>query len=122
MNDRSRLRVATTCACASGRHAKDRVGAGACGQDAPLPPRSPALSPPSILCACAPCTTGTYTHCSRAAQVFPSNIAGNTVSCTGAQFCGLAMIETKANADRRAISGGAVSYTHLRAHETDSYL
>uniref|UniRef100_A0A7S4BHH3 Ferredoxin--nitrite reductase, chloroplastic n=1 Tax=Chrysotila carterae TaxID=13221 RepID=A0A7S4BHH3_CHRCT len=35
-------------------------------------------------------------------QVFPSNIAGNTVSCTGAQFCGLAMIETKANADRIA--------------------
>ena len=29
----------------------------------------------------------------------PGNIVGNLVSCTGAQFCGLAMIETKNNAE-----------------------
>jgi len=34
--------------------------------------------------------------------VFPGNIAGNTVSCTGAQFCGLALVETKMNADEVA--------------------
>jgi len=33
-------------------------------------------------------------------KVNPGNIVGNTVSCTGAQFCGLALVETKANADR----------------------
>ena len=32
-------------------------------------------------------------------SVNPGNIVGNTVSCTGAQFCGLAIIETKANAE-----------------------
>ena len=32
-------------------------------------------------------------------RVHPGNIAGNMVSCTGAQFCGLAMIETKNNAE-----------------------
>jgi len=32
-------------------------------------------------------------------SVTPGNIRGNTVSCTGSQFCGLALIETKANAD-----------------------
>jgi ferredoxin-nitrite reductase len=31
-------------------------------------------------------------------SVFPGNIVGNVVSCTGAQFCGLAIIETKAPA------------------------
>jgi len=31
--------------------------------------------------------------------VNPGFIEGNTVSCTGAQFCGLALIETKANAE-----------------------
>merc|ERR1719310_2708755 len=32
-------------------------------------------------------------------SVQPGNIVGNLVSCTGAQFCGLAMIETKNNAE-----------------------
>ena len=32
-------------------------------------------------------------------QVNPGFIEGNTVSCTGAQFCGLALIETKAKAE-----------------------
>jgi len=32
-------------------------------------------------------------------RVSPGNIVGNLVSCTGAQFCGLAMIETKNNAE-----------------------
>jgi len=32
-------------------------------------------------------------------RVHPGNIVGNLVSCTGAQFCGLAMIETKNNAE-----------------------
>jgi len=32
-------------------------------------------------------------------SVTPGNIVGNLVSCTGAQFCGLALIETKANAE-----------------------
>merc|ERR1719217_360975 len=32
-------------------------------------------------------------------SVQPGNIVGNLVSCTGAQFCGLAMIETKKNAE-----------------------
>merc|ERR1719198_1113806 len=31
--------------------------------------------------------------------VTPGKIAGNVVSCTGAQFCGLAMVETKNNAE-----------------------
>jgi len=35
-------------------------------------------------------------------SVTPGNIVGNTVSCTGAQFCGLALVETKSNADRVA--------------------
>lgn len=32
-------------------------------------------------------------------KVNPGKIEGNLVSCTGAQFCGLALIETKANAE-----------------------
>ena len=32
-------------------------------------------------------------------SVNPGRIAGNVVSCTGAQFCGLAMVETKNNAE-----------------------
>ena len=32
-------------------------------------------------------------------QVNPGFIEGNIVSCTGAEFCGLALIETKANAE-----------------------
>lgn len=32
-------------------------------------------------------------------SVEPGNIVGNVVSCTGAQFCGLAMVETKNNAE-----------------------
>ena len=35
--------------------------------------------------------------------VTPGKIAGNLVSCTGAQFCGLAMIETKNNAEAIAL-------------------
>jgi len=35
-------------------------------------------------------------------SVEPGHIVGNLVSCTGAQFCGLAMIETKENAERIA--------------------
>ena len=35
-------------------------------------------------------------------QVAPGNIIGNTVSCTGSQFCGLALVETKANAEEVA--------------------
>ena len=35
-------------------------------------------------------------------SVAPGHIVGHTVSCTGSQFCGLAMIETKANAARVA--------------------
>jgi len=34
--------------------------------------------------------------------VDPGHIIGHTVSCTGSQFCGLAMIETKQNAERVA--------------------
>ena len=34
--------------------------------------------------------------------VDPGNIVGHTISCTGAQFCGLALVETKASADRVA--------------------
>lgn len=33
-------------------------------------------------------------------SVEPGNIAGGMVSCTGAQFCGLGLIETKGNAER----------------------
>jgi ferredoxin-nitrite reductase len=36
-------------------------------------------------------------------KVNPGFIEGNTVSCTGAQFCGLALIETKAQAEAVAI-------------------
>ena len=32
-------------------------------------------------------------------KVHPGKIEGNVVSCTGAQFCGLALIETKSNAE-----------------------
>jgi len=35
-------------------------------------------------------------------RVDPGHIVGHTVSCTGSQFCGLAMIETKQNAERIA--------------------
>jgi len=35
-------------------------------------------------------------------SVDPGHIIGHTISCTGSQFCGLAMIETKANAERLA--------------------
>jgi ferredoxin-nitrite reductase len=35
-------------------------------------------------------------------KVNPGFIEGNVVSCTGAQFCGLALIETKANAEQMA--------------------
>ena len=35
-------------------------------------------------------------------SVNPGKIAGNVVSCTGAQFCGLAMVETKNNAEEIA--------------------
>jgi len=35
-------------------------------------------------------------------SVNPGKIRGNLVSCTGAQFCGLAMVETKNNAERIA--------------------
>ena len=37
-------------------------------------------------------------------SVEPGNIVGNLVSCTGSQFCGLAMIETKQNAESIAIA------------------
>merc|ERR1719198_2257284 len=39
----------------------------------------------------------------------PGRIQGNVVSCTGAQFCGLAMIETKNNAETspRSSTGGS---------------
>mmetsp|Transcript_11929 Transcript_11929/g.24223 ORF Transcript_11929/g.24223 Transcript_11929/m.24223 type:complete len:256 (-) Transcript_11929:275-1042(-) len=36
-------------------------------------------------------------------RIDPGNIVGHTVSCTGSQFCGLAMIETKENAGRIAM-------------------
>merc|ERR1711998_420132 len=35
-------------------------------------------------------------------SVSPGHIVGHTVSCTGSQFCGLAMVETKQNADEVA--------------------
>jgi ferredoxin-nitrite reductase len=35
-------------------------------------------------------------------SIEPGHIVGNTVSCTGSQFCGLAMIETKQSAERIA--------------------
>merc|ERR1719502_2211887 len=38
-------------------------------------------------------------HAPSRLSVEPGHIAGNLVSCTGAQFCGLAIIETKANAE-----------------------
>ena len=33
-------------------------------------------------------------------SIEPGRIKGNVVSCTGAQFCGLALVETKNNAER----------------------
>ncbi len=33
-------------------------------------------------------------------QVFPGKIEGHIISCTGAEFCGLALVETKSNAER----------------------
>jgi ferredoxin-nitrite reductase len=36
-------------------------------------------------------------------RIRPGRIMGNMVSCTGAQFCGLAMIETKNNAEATAL-------------------
>ena len=38
----------------------------------------------------------------RGFAINPGEIRGNLVSCTGAQFCGLAMVETKNNAERIA--------------------
>jgi len=38
----------------------------------------------------------------RRLSIDPGNIVGHTVSCTGSQFCGLAMIETKLPAERIA--------------------
>jgi ferredoxin-nitrite reductase len=35
-------------------------------------------------------------------QVNPGFIEGNVVSCTGAQFCGLALLETKSKAEEYA--------------------
>jgi ferredoxin-nitrite reductase len=35
-------------------------------------------------------------------SVEPGHVIGHTVSCTGSQFCGLALVETKASADRIA--------------------
>ena len=35
-------------------------------------------------------------------SVDPGNVVGHTVSCTGSQYCGLAMIETKQSAERVA--------------------
>merc|ERR1712032_1204564 len=35
-------------------------------------------------------------------KLSPGRIEGNLVSCTGAQFCGLALVETKQNAERVA--------------------
>lgn len=35
-------------------------------------------------------------------KVYPGFIEGNVISCTGAQFCGLALIETKNNAEKLA--------------------
>ena len=53
-------------------------------------------------------------------RVDPGNIVGHTVSCTGSQFCGLAMIETKANAARVARKLDALVATPkpLRIHWT----
>merc|ERR1719409_295627 len=53
-------------------------------------------------------------------SVNPGNIYGNLVSCTGAQFCPLAMIETKAPAEKiiQALEERIVSPKPLRIHFT----
>jgi len=56
----------------------------------------------------------------RRLSVDPGNIVGHTVSCTGSQFCGLAMIETKQPAERIALKlDGLISTPRpLRIHWT----
>jgi ferredoxin-nitrite reductase len=53
-------------------------------------------------------------------SVDPGDIAGYTVSCTGAQFCGLALVETKNNAERIAniLQATMVTPKPLRIHWT----
>mmetsp|Transcript_22599 Transcript_22599/g.72852 ORF Transcript_22599/g.72852 Transcript_22599/m.72852 type:complete len:602 (-) Transcript_22599:74-1879(-) len=53
-------------------------------------------------------------------SVDPGNIVGHTVSCTGSQFCGLAMVETKANAEAVAklLDERLVTPRPLRIHWT----
>merc|ERR1719502_2364167 len=50
----------------------------------------------------------------------PGHVVGHTVSCTGSQFCGLAMIETKQSAERIAQKlDGLISLDRpLRIHWT----
>ena len=53
-------------------------------------------------------------------SVEPGNIVGNLVSCTGAQFCGLAMIETKQNAEyiAKELDKRVAVHRALRIHWT----
>ena len=53
-------------------------------------------------------------------SVFPGNIAAGTVSCTGSQFCGLALIETKQNAEAIAkeVEARLESSRDVRIHWT----
>lgn len=53
-------------------------------------------------------------------SVDPGNIAGYTVSCTGSQFCGLGLVETKNNAERIAqiLQQTMVTPKPLRIHWT----
>jgi ferredoxin-nitrite reductase len=44
-------------------------------------------------------TESAFTDPDTRLKVNPGKIEGNVVSCTGAQFCGLALIETKSNAE-----------------------
>jgi ferredoxin-nitrite reductase len=56
----------------------------------------------------------------RRLQIDPGNIVGNVVSCTGSQFCGFAMIETKGNADEvaRELQKRVKTKRQLRIHWT----
>lgn len=52
--------------------------------------------------------------------VEPGNIAGHVISCTGAEFCGLGLVETKANAERigAKLQASIVTSKPVRIHWT----
>jgi len=57
-------------------------------------------------------------------KINPGSIEGNMVSCTGAQFCGLALIETKNNAERivNKLSKLVTVEKEIRIHWTGWYV